>query len=152
MATGVKISALTPATSFDSTDLIPIVTGGATESITHDVLMDDTQICKAWVNFNGTGTVAIRDDYNVSSITDGGVGNYTINFTNNMNNINYSPTVALSQGAAAAAAVALGQTGPNLNSNNYAAFSVSSLKIVTGNAGTSAAVDIDAVCVQVFGS
>lgn len=36
---------------------------------------------KAWVNFNGTGTVSIRDSYNVSSITDNGTGDYTINFT-----------------------------------------------------------------------
>ena len=36
---------------------------------------------KAWVNFNGTGTVAIRASYNVSSITDNGVGTYTVNFT-----------------------------------------------------------------------
>jgi hypothetical protein len=45
---------------------------------------------KAWVNFNGTGTVAIRDSYNVSSITDNGTGDYTINFTNAMPNTNYS--------------------------------------------------------------
>lgn len=37
--------------------------------------------CRAWVNFNGTGTVAIRASGNVSSITDNGVGNYTINLT-----------------------------------------------------------------------
>ena len=45
---------------------------------------------KAWVNFNGTGTVAIRDSYNVSSITDGGPGVYGINFTNALSNTNYS--------------------------------------------------------------
>ena len=45
---------------------------------------------KAWVNFNGQGTVAIRDSYNVSSITDNGTGNYTINFTTAMSNSNYS--------------------------------------------------------------
>ena len=39
---------------------------------------------RAWVNFNGTGTVAIRASGNVSSITDGGVGTYTINFTTSM--------------------------------------------------------------------
>jgi len=39
------------------------------------------QLCKAWVNFNGTSTVAIRASYNVSSITDNGVGDYTVNFT-----------------------------------------------------------------------
>ena len=45
---------------------------------------------KAWVNFNGTGTVAIRDSYNVTSITDNGPGNYTINLTNAMANTNYA--------------------------------------------------------------
>jgi hypothetical protein len=45
---------------------------------------------KAWVNFNGTGTVAIRASYNVSSITDNGTGDYTINFTNALADANYS--------------------------------------------------------------
>jgi hypothetical protein len=45
--------------------------------------------CRAWVNFNGTGTVAIRASGNVSSITDNGVGIYTVNFTNSMPDINY---------------------------------------------------------------
>jgi len=44
---------------------------------------------RAWVNFNGTGTVAIRDSGNVSSITDNSTGNYTVNFTNNMPDVNY---------------------------------------------------------------
>ena len=47
------------------------------------------QLAKAWVNFNGTGTVAIRDDFNVSSITDNGTGDYTINFSTAMPNANY---------------------------------------------------------------
>jgi len=46
--------------------------------------------CRAWVNFNGTGTVAIREKFNVSSITDNGTGDYTINFTNAMPDANYS--------------------------------------------------------------
>jgi len=45
---------------------------------------------KAWVNFNGTGTVAIRDDFNFSSVTDNGTGLYTLNFTTNMANANYA--------------------------------------------------------------
>ena len=45
---------------------------------------------KAWVNFNGSGTVAIRDDFNVTSITDGGTGLYTVNYTNSMANANYA--------------------------------------------------------------
>ncbi len=46
--------------------------------------------CRAWVNFNGTGTVAIRASFNVSSITDNGVGDYTVNFTNALSDANYS--------------------------------------------------------------
>ena len=44
---------------------------------------------KAWVNFNGTGTVAIRRAFNVSSITDNGTGNYTVNFTTAMPDASY---------------------------------------------------------------
>ena len=50
--------------------------------------------CRAWVNFSGTGAVAIRDSGNVSSITDNGTGNYTINFTTNMQDSNYSLVVS----------------------------------------------------------
>jgi len=46
--------------------------------------------CRAWVNFNGTGTVAIRASGNVTSITDNGTGDYTVNFTNAMPDANYS--------------------------------------------------------------
>ena len=46
--------------------------------------------CRAWVNFNGTGTVAIRGSGNVSSITDNGTGDYTVNFITAMEDINYS--------------------------------------------------------------
>lgn len=46
-------------------------------------------LCRAFVNFNGTGTVAIRASFNVSSITDNGVGDYTLNFTTAMPDANY---------------------------------------------------------------
>jgi len=46
--------------------------------------------CRAWVNFNGTGTVAIRANGNVTSITDNGVGDYTVNFTTAMSDANYA--------------------------------------------------------------
>ena len=49
--------------------------------------------CRAWVNFNGTGTVAIRASGNVSSITDNGTGNYTVNFTTAMPDANYSTQI-----------------------------------------------------------
>ena len=47
-------------------------------------------LARAWVNFNGTGTVAIRASGNVSSITDNGTADYTINFTTAMPDVNYS--------------------------------------------------------------
>ena len=47
-------------------------------------------LAAAWVNFNGTGTVAIRASLNVTSITDNGTGDYTLNFTTAMPDANYS--------------------------------------------------------------
>jgi len=53
-----------------------------------------SQLCRAWVNFNGTGTVAIRASYNVASITDNGTGDYTVNFTTAMPDANYSVSIS----------------------------------------------------------
>jgi len=47
-------------------------------------------LAKAWINFNGTGTVAIRDNLNLSSLTDNGLGDYTLGFVSSMGNANYS--------------------------------------------------------------
>ena len=47
-------------------------------------------LCRAWVNFTGTGTVIINGSFNVSSITDNGTGDYTINFTNALPDANYA--------------------------------------------------------------
>jgi len=47
-------------------------------------------LSRAWVNFNGQGAVAIRANFNVNSITDNGVGDFTINFANAMSDANYS--------------------------------------------------------------
>ena len=46
-------------------------------------------LCRTWVNFNGQGTVAIRADFNVNTITDNGTGDYTVNFSNSMSDANY---------------------------------------------------------------
>ncbi len=68
------------------------------EAVTFDKLSDSAtessnvqkRVAKAWVNFNGTGTVAIRAAYNVSSIADQGVGIYELNFTESMPDTNYA--------------------------------------------------------------
>ena len=54
---------------------------------------------KVWVNFDGTGTVSIRDDFNVASLTDHGTGNYTVNLTNTMPNVNYAAIATIGGGS-----------------------------------------------------
>ncbi len=76
---------------------------------------------KAWVNFNGTGTVAIRAAGNVSSITDNGTGDYTVNFTTAMPDTNYSAMVCRSRGDANGKAVVLDS-----------GFSSTSVRVLTG--------------------
>lgn len=68
--------------------------------------------CRAWVNFNGTGTVAIRASGNVSSITDNGVGDYTVNFTTALVDGNYAVNCTI-QGVASGAAIAFQYTAVN---------------------------------------
>ena len=69
---------------------VDTLTKGATTLNTDELVdVNNTRVAKAWVNFNGTGTVAIRASYNISSITDHATGQYTVNFTNAMANANY---------------------------------------------------------------
>ncbi len=68
--------------------------------------------CRAWVNFNGTGTVAIRASGNVSSITDNGPGDYTVNFTTAMPDANYA---AVSTGADAITLTTRTSTAPTVS-------------------------------------
>lgn len=66
-------------------------------------------LCKAWINFNGTGTPAIRAQFNVASITDGGAGIYTINFTNALADANYA-VVAIQNSTNTTTVAITGQT------------------------------------------
>lgn len=79
---------------------IPVVSGVQLEinsdSSTLYPINHDKRICKAWVNFDGTGVVTIRDSFNVSSISDNGTGDYAVNFINDMNDINFSVGGSLS--------------------------------------------------------
>jgi hypothetical protein len=95
--------------------------------------------CRAWVNFNGTGTLAIRDSGNVSSVTDNGVGNYTVNFATNMPDVNYS---VASHGGGAASGI------PIVGSSNTTTLAVDSFLVRTVNSNTFA--DLGMVCVAVF--
>jgi hypothetical protein len=57
---------------------------------------------KAWVNFNGTGTIAARDSFNVASLTDNGTGQYTVNVSSSFSSSNYSPVLTAAQDIGAA--------------------------------------------------
>lgn len=89
---------------------------------------------KAWVNFNGTGTVAIRAAFNVSSITDNGTGDYTVNFTNALADANYSANV----NAGGSAAVYLGSIYDLATARTASLLRVASLN--TSNVSADAAV------------
>jgi hypothetical protein len=80
-----------PITINGSGTVTGISAGGLPDGvITTDDLASTVPVAKAWVNFNGTGTVAIRASYNVSSITDNNVGDYTVNFTTALADANYA--------------------------------------------------------------
>jgi hypothetical protein len=108
-----------------------------------------TGIAKAWVNFNGTGTVAIRDSFNVSSITDNGTGDYTVNFTTAMPNANYSVNATNSPNFAGAfsGGVALFSNGTPTET----APTTTAARMTFVNTGGSA-YDPKYVCVSVFSS
>jgi hypothetical protein len=102
-----------------------------------------TGIAKAWVNFDGTGTPSIRGSFNVSSITDNGTGDYTVNFTTAMPNANYAGLV----------------TAGDYNLNGRAAGGYSnatrlagSYRVYTTNASQGAVLDCDTVYISVFSS
>jgi hypothetical protein len=97
---------------------------------------------KAWVNFNGTGTVAIRASYNVSSITDVGTGQYRVNFTNAMPNANYCVLV---------------QAGENSYTTNWSTVAPVNANITTslvevGTTNGTSATDSPFVNVAIFSS
>jgi hypothetical protein len=95
------------------------------------------QLCRAWVNFNGTGTVAIRASGNVSSITDNGTGNYTVTFTTAMVDANYCAEVT---------AYRAGSAGYVGSTSSYAAGSVE----VRGHSVSNSPTDIEIMAVAIF--
>ena len=76
------------STTLGTAKVTAITDSAGSNSSTPEAIANGT--CKAWVNFNGTGTVAIRASYNVSSITDNGTGDYTVNFTTALVDADYA--------------------------------------------------------------
>lgn len=98
---------------------------------------------KAWVNFNGTGTPAVRASYNVSSITDNGTGAYTVNLTNAMQDANYSVSGAGGVGNGTGCIV----SSPGASANTTTAVYVNT-RIVAGT--VQPVTDLEYISVQIF--
>lgn len=102
----------------------------------------------AWVNFNGTGTVAIRASYNVSSITDNGTGDYTVNFTTPMSDANYSATGFAWASGKNCAAIFLGPKATSTNPET-----TTSIRVATrDNISETILYDADVVNVTIHGN
>jgi len=105
MASILRVNTLTDASSNNSTAMSTVFNGTA----------------KAWINMDGTGTISNRDSYNISGVTDGGTGVYTVTISNDMSSANWSPTFT---------------GGPHSSNNNRNTASVYSLAAGSVNVGT----------------
>lgn len=95
--------------------------------------------CRAWVNFDGTGTVAIRASGNVSSITDNGTGVYTVNFATALPDANYSIVGSHDFSGTAGSPVFMHRNR-----------STGSVQVALKNSSTTNVIDSPACCVAIF--
>lgn len=101
-------------------------------------------MARAWVNFNGTGTVAIRTGHNVSSISDNGTGAYTVNFTTAMPDADYAILATSGDGASTNYRV--------VQVSDAAAPTASAVRVqcLTQNSGNPQATDHSRISVAIF--
>ena len=111
-----------------------------------------TGIAKAWVNFNGTGTVAINGSFNVSSITDNGTGDYTVNFTTAMPNANYTITGMCQSDANTGFPYNTYEGLVSIAKGRTSALATTGARITTMYVNGPSYVDATIVCVSVFSS
>ena len=111
-------------------------------------------IAQAWINFNGDGTPTARSSYNVSSITDHGTGDFTINFTNNMSNTNYI-VIGFANDETSRACILGNESFSRDVSPNRDAFAVGSARMptayISGTNGETNNVDCSQVYLAFFG-
>jgi hypothetical protein len=103
----------------------------------------------AWINFNGTGTVAIRDSEGVSSISDNGSGDYTVNFATAMANANYTPLLSTWYGGGSVTALVAGSGFKRGVTPSTTALRVMTTTAVWSNSAVGS--DISGVYVTVMG-
>lgn len=116
-----------------------------TQALTASNVRKHPATANAWVNFNGTGTVAIRASYNVSSITDNGTGDYTVNFITAMDDANYCPVIACANNFGSTSATTIGIKG-----NDPTNLTTTGARIGVTNHGNGGAFDTSMVCFVAF--
>ena len=107
---------------------------------------EQSGLCKAFVNFNDTGTVAIRASYNVSSVTDNGTGDYTVNFTTAMPDANYSVVCSCREDTVSVSYTTNRVVAPRRASTTVATSSVR----LGASAYNNTATDVESVYVSIF--
>ena len=100
---------------------------------------------KAWVNFNGTGTVAIRASHNVSSITDNGTGIYTVNFASALADANYSVSSIVTDNNIGEAVIKISAAG---STSAPTTMTSSAVRLALGGVGNT--YDANVFCVTVL--
>jgi hypothetical protein len=129
-------------TGISSIGTLTGVTSISSASADTPVILGDSgtnyNTCRAWVNFNGTGTVAIRADFNVTSITDNGTGDYTVNFTTAMPDVNYAFTQHIT----------CSSSGSINDGCDLQSIATGSFRVLCGSGGT--ALDADYAMFSVF--
>jgi len=150
---GGSVTLQEPSTASNLTVTLPTTTGTAViQNASNNLLMNSgygsdavAYGCRAWVNFNGTGTIAIRASGNVSSLTDNGTGDYTVNFTTALVDTSY----------AVAGAAQLDQSNSDDNAPYIGirrlstALSTGSVRVVC-RLGNNTVTDGTTICVQVI--
>ena len=108
-----------------------------------------SRVAKAWVNFDGNGTVAINSDFNVSSITDNNIGDYTVNFSTALANANYAVSFGINSFAANNTAIQCCVHSPS-EVGTPTLKTDSQLRIAIGNGGSTGNVDNSNVSVIIL--
>lgn len=127
-------SSLTGISSYSDSDALTLFNASGSAPV---------YACRAWVNFNGTGTVAIRTSGNVSSITDNGTGNYTVNFTTAMPDTNYTGVSSGDRSDTGVVNAACGHTSTTSRTT-------SAYQILNANTANGAALDGANINVAIF--
>jgi hypothetical protein len=139
-------ASLTSLPAANLTGSLPAISGASLTGITPSGQM----VCKVWIFFDAYGgTVVVKDSYNVSSITDNGVGDYTINFSITMGNIHYASLVHAGDPNSNTSLIIAHTIGLYVSGTNPSTKSTTSEQLLCQLANASANYDVNQGCAYV---